>query len=197
VLRRRFKREPSPTPPWRPPPSPRAIVEGELEAGETDQVVERMTRSKKERVWTPPPTPRELVVARLEPGEPIEALIKVASTGPGTNRVVGTAAGVATVATLGTSMIALQTLQHTVALAVTDRRVFFVRDASATGMRIEPKAAVRVLEYERVGPSLNLWLNVDGHQVGYHVGASLQAATDAFVHSLGGAPPSRKTTEDR
>ncbi|HEY7107419.1 MAG TPA: hypothetical protein VH986_13505 [Acidimicrobiia bacterium] len=152
---------------------------------------------KKEPKWQPPPSARELVETRLEPGEPIEAFVRVSATGLASEPSVATAVGVAAVGTLGTSLVALHFLQSSVALAVTDRRVFFVRDASRTGVRIEPKKAVRVLEYGRAGTSLRLWLNVDGHQVAYRIPVSLRAATDAFVHALGGAPPARTYVEDR
>jgi hypothetical protein len=143
---------------------------------------------KREPTWQPLPSARELVEARLEPGEPIEAFIRVSATGPASDPNVATAVGAGVVGTLGTSRVALQYLQGSLALAVTDRRVFFVRDGSRVGVRIEPKKAVRVLEYGRTGTSLRLWLNVDGHQIGYRIPLSMRGAVDAFVHSLGGAP---------
>ncbi len=81
-------------------------------------------------------------------------------------------------------------MARTAVIAVTDRRVFLVRGATPQGLRIEPRAAVRVLEYDSSGPWLRLWLNVDGQQSGYRIWQGYRAATDALVHALGGAPPS-------
>jgi hypothetical protein len=141
------------------------------------------------------PSPRELVEQRLEPGEPIEAFVAIASTGPAAERRANVTLTVT--ATASVSLLGVTFLRNSIAIAVTDRRVFFVRDATRTGVRIEPKNAVRVLEYDCAGPSNRLWLNVDGHQVGYRIGKRYRAATDALVNLLGGAPPSLTRTEDR
>jgi len=73
--------------------------------------------------------------------------------------------------------------------------VFFLRDATRAGVRIEERNAVRVLEYDTVGSSIRLWLNLDGHQIGFLVPKALRNAADAFVQALGGAPPSLTRTD--
>ncbi|HEX3455066.1 MAG TPA: hypothetical protein VHS03_10595, partial [Gaiellaceae bacterium] len=126
-----------------------------------------MARSK--RVPPPAPSARDLVEQCLEPGEPIEVVLRVASTGPAANVDVANAVGIANVATLGTAAVAVSGLQRTIAIALTDRRVFFVRDATRAGVRIEERSAVRVLEYDTAGASILVWLNVDGHQLGVRI----------------------------
>jgi hypothetical protein len=143
---------------------------------------------KAERGWRPPPSARDLIEQRLEPGEPIEALIRLAASGPALDTRSATALGIVGLLSLAGS--AVQHMSRTAAIAVTDRRVFFVRGATPTGMRIEPRAAVRVLEYDSSGPWLRLWLNVGGQQSGYRIWQGYRAATDALVHALGGPPPS-------
>ena len=153
--------------------------------------------ARRKRVPPPAPTARQLVEQRLEPGEPIEALLRVAWTGPAASTAVGNAVGIANVATLGTASPALTGLRRTVAIALTDRRVFFVRDASRAGVRIEDRKAVRVLEYDTTGASIRMWLNADGHQLGFRVPTTLRTAADALVAALGGAPPSLTPTDPR
>ena len=82
---------------------------------------------------------------------------------------------------------AVDHMSRTAAIALTDRRVFFVRDAPGD-VRIEDRGAVRVLEYDTSQPWLRLWLNIDGQQSGYRIWPGYRAATDALVHALGGAP---------
>ena len=134
------------------------------------------------------PTAREFVEERLEPGEPIEAYLRLASSGPAPNSRSGgllTAAGALTL-----SGPAVRHMLRSTTIAVTDRRVFFVRTPTEHGVRVETKKAVRVLSYETTGEWMRLWLNIDGQQSGYVIGRGLRAATDALVHSLGGAPKS-------
>jgi hypothetical protein len=138
---------------------------------------------------------RELVEERLEPGEPIEAFLRLASSGPAPGSRSGgvlTAAGAVSLAGP-----AVRNLMRSTTIAVTDRRVFFVGGPPPLGVRIEPKRAVRVLSYDTTGDWIRLWLNVDGRQSGYLIGQGLRAATDAVVHALGGAPPSLTHTDDR
>jgi len=138
------------------------------------------------------PTARELVEELLESGEPIEAFLQLAGRGGAPDRRTG---GVLSVAgTLSLSGPAVRHMLRTVTVAVTDRRVFFVSRLSPLGVRIEPKKAVRVLSYDTTGHWIRLWLNIDGQQSGYVIGRGLQAAADALVHSLGGAPPSLPMT---
>jgi hypothetical protein len=151
--------------------------------------------ARSRRVPQPAPSARALVEQRLEPGEPIEAFLRVAWAGPAANVGVADAIGIANVATLGTASVALTGLQRTVAIALTDRRVFFVRDAARAGVRIEEREAVRVLEYDTAGSSIRLWLNLGGHQLGFRIPTTLRTAADAFVQALGGAPPSLTRTD--
>ena len=81
-------------------------------------------------------------------------------------------------------------LARTMSIVATDRRVFFVTGPGPVGTRVEPKKAVRVLGYDPADASILLWLNVDGHQIGYRIKREYRAATEALVHSLGGAPAS-------
>ena len=153
--------------------------------------------ARQQRVPQPAPSARELVEQCLELGEPIEAFLRVASTGPAAHMGVGNAVGIANVATLGTASVAVTGLQRTVAIALTDRRVFFVRDATRAGVRIEERKAVRVLEYDTAGSSIRLWLNVDGHQLGFRIPRTLRTVADALVQALGGAPPSLTRPDPR
>lgn len=140
------------------------------------------------------PTARDLIEERLEPGEPIEAFLRLAGHGPDPGSRAG---GVlAAAGTLTFSGPAVRHMLRSVTIAVTDRRVFFVNRPSPFGVRVEPKKAVRVLSYETTGEWIRLWLNVDGQQSGYVIGRGLRAATDALVHSLGGAPPGLTHTAD-
>jgi hypothetical protein len=140
------------------------------------------------------PTARDLIEERLEPGEPIEAFLRLAGHGPPNSRAGGV---LAVAGTLTFSGPAVRHMLRSVTIAVTDRRVFFVNRPSPFGVRVEPKKAVRVLSYDTTGEWIRLWLNIDGEQSGYVIGRGLRAATDALVHSLGGAPPSRTHTEDQ
>ena len=138
---------------------------------------------------------RELIEERLEPGEPIEAFLRLASSGPTPGSRSG---GVLTaVGALNLAGPAVRSLMRSTTIAVTDRRVFFVGGPAPVGVRIEPKRAVRVLSYDTTGHWIRLWLNVDGRQSGYVIGHGLRAATDAIVHALGGAPPSLTSTDPR
>lgn len=142
-----------------------------------------------------PASSRELVEERLEPGEPIEAFLRLATSGPAPDSRAGgvlTAAGALTL-----SGPAVRHMVRSTTIAVTDRRVFFVADAAPVRVRVEPKPAVRVLSYDTTGHWIRLWLNVDGQQSGYVIGQGLRNATDALVHALGGAPPSLTHTDDR
>jgi hypothetical protein len=138
---------------------------------------------------------RDVVEQRLEAGEPIEAFLRLATTGPAPDSRSGgvlTAAGALTL-----SGPAVRHMIRSTTIAVTDRRVFFVRTPTPQGVRVEPKKAVRVLSYDTTGHWIRLWLNIDGQQSGYVIGQTLRAATDALVHSLGGAPPSLTHTDDQ
>ena len=120
--------------------------------------------------------------------------MRVAVTGPAaspTAEVVANTTGALTAAMLGSAF-----LRSAVALAATDRRVFFVAEPPARRLRVEPKEAVRVLEYDTTASSIRIWLNVDGHQIGYQVPHRLRPAADALVAALGGAPPSLTRTGD-
>src|SRR5713101_4506802 len=92
-----------------------------------------------------PPTPRESVEARLEAGEPIVGFIEFAASGPVSTSAV---AGLQVVATLSFSGQAIRHMTRRTAIAVTDRRVFFVGGPSDGQIRVEPLSAVRVLSYE-------------------------------------------------
>ena len=83
---------------------------------------------------------------------------------------------------------AVRHMLRSTTIAVTDRRVFFVGTPTPSGVRVEPKKAVRVLSYETTGEWMRLWLNVDGQQSGYVIGQDHRAPTDALVYALGGAP---------
>src|SRR5260221_9024588 len=113
-----------------------------------------------------PPTPRESVEARLEAGEPIVGFLEFAASGPVSTSAV---AGLQVVATLSFSRPAIRHMTRRTALAVTDRRVFFVGGPNDWQIRVEPLSAVRVLSYEP-DHALHFWLNVDGLQHGYVVG---------------------------
>jgi hypothetical protein len=136
----------------------------------------------------PAPTARDLIEERLEPGEPIEAFLRLAAKGLEPDSRSGGLLGVAGALTL--SGPAVRHMLRSTTIAVTDRRVFFVGSPTPSGVRVEPKKAVRVLSYETTGEWMRLWLNVDGQQSGYVIGQDLRAPTDALVYALGGAPAS-------
>ncbi len=104
---------------------------------------------KAEPEWQPSLSARDVVEQRLEPGEPIEAFLRLAATGPAPDSRSGgvlTAAGALTL-----SGPAVRHMIRSTTIAVTDRRVFFVRTPTPQGVRVEPKKAVRVLSYDTTG----------------------------------------------
>jgi hypothetical protein len=84
-----------------------------------------------------------------------------------------------------------------VAIVLTDRRMFLVRGSNRSGMRVVRRAAVKVLHYDTTGPSIVLWLNIDSQPIGFDIPTGLRTSTDALARALGTPPPSFTHPEDR